>query len=90
MQRLYTTLLLLLYLASYSQDCNNSLSGKVIDLHDDSVLSGASIFIIENNSAAFSDIDGNYIIKNLCKDQSYSLKISHPACETIITRIITI
>ena len=87
MQRLYITLLLLLNLASYSQDCNNSLSGKVIDLHDDSVLFGASIFIIENNSAAFSDIDGNYIIKNLCRGQSYSLKISHPACETITFKI---
>ena len=31
----------------YSQDCNSSLTLKIIDLHDSSVLQNASIFIKE-------------------------------------------
>ena len=69
-----------------SQDCNSSLTVKIIDLHDRSVLQNASIFIKELDKKVKTDSNGEYIFKDLCNRQ-YILEISHEECETIQTEI---
>ena len=67
-----------------SQNCNSTLTGKIIDLHDGTVLTGATIMVLENNFTTFSNIEGKYTISNLCKGQTYSIKILHPSCDEVI------
>ena len=63
-----------------SQDCNNSFTGKVFDLHDNSPLSGASISI-EGVYVSFTNDNGFFTINNLC-NQNYTFEISHPLCDS--------
>jgi iron complex outermembrane receptor protein len=65
-----------------SQNCDNTLVGKVSDLHDNSVLSGATVIIKETQQAAYSDLEGVFTFKNLCNDK-YTISISHPECITL-------
>jgi len=81
--------MLMLGLTSYSQNnsnCNFSLSGKVIDNHDKSILKFANIYIKELEKGAVSDINGNYTIDNLCSG-TYSITVSHVGCEPVTTSI---
>ena len=70
----------------YSQDCNSSLTLKVIDLHDSSVLQNASIFIKELNKEVKTNSKGEYVFRDLC-NKEYLIEISHKDCETIQTEI---
>ena len=80
--RLYALLVILLFsgITTVSQNCDNTLSGIAIDLHDGSVLSGAVITVAETQKSVLTNIDGKYLITNLC-NQNYSLKISHHDCD---------
>ena len=71
---------------AYSQDCNYSLTGKIIDLHDNSVLPGATLIMIGEGKTVESDLDGKYTFSNLCEG-TYSLQIYHPNCETQIFKV---
>ncbi|CAM4113446.1 TonB-dependent receptor [Zobellia nedashkovskayae] len=64
-----------------SQDCDNTLSGTVIDLHDSSLLSGALLIVAGTEQAVQTDVDGKFIITGLC-DGTYSIQVSHPYCTT--------
>jgi iron complex outermembrane receptor protein len=80
--RIYVLLLMLLSsFSAISQNCNNTLSGKVIDLHDGSVLVGATLIVAGTEQMVLSDLKGNYTINNLC-DMSYNVQVSHPFCLT--------
>ena len=83
MRNILLAALLIIYSVAYSQNCNSSLSGKIIDLHDGSILSGATIMVLENNFTTISDIEGNYTILNLCDGVTYSIEILHPSCDTV-------
>ncbi|NNL07856.1 MAG: TonB-dependent receptor [Croceitalea sp.] len=65
-----------------AQDCNSSLRGKVMDYHDKTVLSNASILLLEENIQVYSDNNGNYTITNLC-DGDYEIEVAHPYCNTL-------
>ena len=78
---------LLISFVSTSQNCNNSVSGKVTDLHDGSLLSGATLVFTEINKTVQTDIEGYYIISGLCEDEVYIIEILHPSCETMIFRL---
>jgi len=85
--RIYTLLILLVCsFTSFSQNCDNSLSGSLTDLHDQSVLAGATIFIIETNQAVQTDFEGKFNLSNICNG-TYSLKVSHPFCLTKIFKV---
>ena len=73
--------LLLCKTIAYSQNCDHSLSGTVIDLHDGEILVGATLIIAGTNQAVQTDIDGRFSFSNLCKD-TYSIQVSHPYCRT--------
>lgn len=80
-------LLVSLSLFSQSNDnCTSSLSGKVIDEHDKSVLLFANIYIKELETGAVSDTNGNYLINNICPGK-YTVVVSHVGCEPIETTI---
>ena len=78
-------LLLLLFssMHSFSQECNNTLTGTLLDIHDGSKLSGATIIVTQTGAAVQTDLDGNFSVKFLC-DSTYNLQVSHPSCTTKI------
>tara|TARA_B100001248_G_scaffold253705_1_gene231248 strand:+ start:166 stop:2565 length:2400 start_codon:yes stop_codon:yes gene_type:complete len=87
MRILIRVAMLFISFVSSSQNCKYSVSGKVTDLHDGSLLSGATLVLTEINKTVQTDIEGNYIISGLCKDEVYSIEIMHPACETMRFRL---
>jgi iron complex outermembrane receptor protein len=72
--------LLLAQLTTASQNCSHTLSGKVIDLHDGSLLSGATLVVAETETVVQTSLDGVYSISNLCPNTSYSIKVLHSSC----------
>ena len=87
MRILIWTAMLIISFVSHSQNCNNSVSGKVSDLHDGSLLSGATLVFNEINKTVQTDIEGYYIMSDLCEDEVYSIEILHPSCETMSFRL---
>ena len=87
MRILISVAMLFISFVSSSQNCNYFVSGKVTDLHDGSLLSGATLVLTEINKTVQTDIEGYYIISGLCKDEVYSIEIMHPACETMRFRL---
>lgn len=81
--RIIALVLLCIYsnICLYSQDCNYTLNGKIIDLHDGTALSGATIIVVGPETAYLSDLDGSFTVNGLC-NQEYKLQISHPECTT--------
>ena len=80
--RTYAMLLLLLSsMPSFSQNCDNTLSGTITDLHDGSSLVGAVLVVVGSEQAVQTDLDGTFTISNLCND-TYSIQVSHPHCLT--------
>ncbi|CAM4143004.1 TonB-dependent receptor [Gillisia hiemivivida] len=71
--------LLLSSIPSISQTCENTLSGTVKDLHDGSLLAGATLIVAGSKQAVQTDLDGHFTISNLCND-TYSIQVSHPYC----------
>ncbi|MEX0996654.1 MAG: TonB-dependent receptor [Flavobacteriaceae bacterium] len=66
---------------SYSQNCNQTLIGRVTDFHDGSPLAGAVLIVAGVEKFAQTDFDGNFRIENLCEG-NYTLQVSHPECDT--------
>lgn len=66
---------------TYSQNCNHTFIGEVIDFHDGTPMSGATIYIESLNSYTSADINGKFSIKNMCNGRLV-LVISHVGCET--------
>ena len=69
-----------------SQNCTKNLTLKIIDSHDSSLLSNASIYIDELKLELQTNLDGEVTFENLC-DKTYSVQISHDRCQTIFTKI---
>ena len=87
MRRYVTAVLLVISFMVNSQNCKNLVSGKVTDLHDGSVLSGATLVVLESGQSTLSDFDGSYQLIDLCQGQNYSVKVMHPACETMTFKL---
>ncbi len=68
-------------------DCTYSINGKVIDEHDASALSYATIYILENGMGTVSDANGNYSLGGLCAGR-YTLRCSHLGCEDVIDTLV--
>ena len=87
MRKKLIALLLLFSGIVNSQDCQNTVSGKIVDLHDGSLLSAATLLVLETGQSTFSELDGSYQLKNLCQHNNYSVKVIHPACETMTFKL---
>ena len=83
MFRLLLSVTLTSSLFIFSQNCKNTFSGKIIDLHDGKGLKDAVIFVEQLNEQFTTDSSGSFIISNLC-DKFYNFEISHPQCKTKI------
>ena len=80
--RKYALLILLFSsITSISQNCDNTLSGRVTDLHDGSFLIGATLIVAGTEQAVQTDFDGKFTFYNLC-DDTYYIQVSHPNCLT--------
>lgn len=76
-------LLVLLLAVNYvfSQECDNTLTGIITDLHDGSPLVDAHVIVAGSEIFVQTDPDGEFKIPNLC-DGTYSLQVAHPNCLT--------
>jgi iron complex outermembrane recepter protein len=63
----------------YAQDCNITISGRIIDNNEGTSLEFANIYINELSQGCVSDSLGYFFIANLCPDK-YHLTISHVGC----------
>ena len=81
MRKSASLILLLSSITSFSQNCDNTLSGTVTDLHDGSILVGATLIVAGSEQAVVTNLDGKFIIQNLCND-IYNIQVSHPYCLT--------
>ncbi|TLP74162.1 TonB-dependent receptor [Maribacter sp. ACAM166] len=80
--RLYALIILLFSsITSISQNCNYTLSGTVVDLHDSSVLLGATLIVAGTEQAVQTDLEGKFTLVGLCEN-TYSIQVSHPYCLT--------
>lgn len=73
-------------LVCFGQECHHKLSGKITDFHDTLPLAGATIIVVGSEKSTLSDLEGNFLIENLCEG-TYRLKVSHPEC---LPRIISV
>ena len=81
MKNLFTKLLIifqiLLFVSIiYPQAGVGKLSGKVVDTNTKEPLIGANIVVLQNQTGAATDIEGNYFILNLIPG-SYTVKVSY-------------
>ena len=81
MRNLAFLALLFSSITSLSQNCNNSLSGTVTDIHDGQLLTGVTLIVAETDQAVQTDFDGTYSFSNLC-NATYYIQVSHPYCLT--------
>ena len=72
---------------TYTQNCNNKLSIEVVDLHDGSALSNATVVIKELDISKNSNKDGLLVFENLC-DGDYNLSVAHEDCETYSVKVV--
>lgn len=70
----------------FSQDCNLTISGKIIDVQHNSPLEAAVIEVLGTRLAAVSDANGDFILSNQCKGK-LTLKISHLNCDDVFREI---
>jgi iron complex outermembrane receptor protein len=66
---------------SNAQKCKLTLKGKITDFHDSSLITGASVQIINLNKYTTSNIAGEFEFNDLCLDKLI-IEIKHIACET--------
>jgi iron complex outermembrane receptor protein len=82
----YLIVLSIIYLSFstnlYSQRCNLSVSGKITDLHDESPIIGALVFIEGTNNFSQTDENGEYLIEEICFGP-IQLKVEHPSCNGV-------
>ncbi len=84
MQRLLVCVLFLaISITQHAQNqCDLSISGRIIDEHDGSVLSYANIQVVGQNLGTISDSIGVYSLYNICPGRVI-LACSHVGCETL-------
>ena len=64
----------------YSQNCNHSLEGYVLDFHNGEPIVGATLQIKNSQLHTISDSNGKFFINNLC-ESFIELIVSHIACD---------
>ncbi|MGB3773739.1 MAG: TonB-dependent receptor [Leeuwenhoekiella sp.] len=72
--------LLFLCWTGQAQQCDYTLSGKVVDFHDGSILIGAVLSAESQQVYAETDLDGNYTLNGLCTGE-VEITVTHPECE---------
>ena len=73
-------LLLFLFYSASAQECDIRISGKIIDEHDQSGLSYATISIEETSQGSVCDENGSFELSNICPG-NYHIVATHIGCE---------
>jgi len=81
MKNIFLILCILIAKFGASQECDNILSGKIIDFHNNTLLENATIKLTGTNKITISNKKGQFKFENLCND-TYKIEVSHIACET--------
>ena len=71
---------------AFSQNCDLTVDGKIIDVENNSPLEAAVIQVIGTRTTAVADANGAYVLSNLCKGK-LTLKISHLNCDPVFKEI---
>lgn len=80
----FTTVILFLIISTsqiLSQN-NGNISGKVFDKNTNEILIGASVLIVGTNYGASTDLDGNFLIRNIPAGK-YNLRVSYISYQTL-------
>lgn len=78
----YSIIITLLFSSvMFSQNCNFSLSGHILDFHNGKPISDAALQIESLNLNTVTDSNGNFEINNLCEG-IITLIVSHISCES--------
>ncbi len=64
-----------------AQDCHVALRGKITEAETREPLAFATVVVAEANRVAVSDIDGVFVVPNLCEGATYTISVSHVECE---------
>ncbi|NKI32197.1 TonB-dependent receptor [Croceivirga thetidis] len=86
MRFIIATMLFCHHLMGFTQVCEASLTGNVIDFHDRSPLARATITVIGQEATVVSNEDGSYSFEGLCPG-NFELEVSHPECSTLFIPI---
>jgi len=86
MNRFFFLLIIVWINLIYSQKCDLSISGSILDLHDRSQIIGALIKIESTNIFSQTNLNGNYRIEGLCAG-TYRITIQHPQCRSVKKKI---
>jgi len=81
-KNLYSVLFIFLFFGLSAQECNLTIEGLVIDVHDDEPLAFANVYIKDVDRGEVSDQNGKYKITGLCPGD-FHLVVSHIACEPV-------
>ena len=74
-------------LAGQTDSCYITLSGIVIDEHDNEPLPFATFVIQQTERAGITDENGRFYIENLCAG-TYIIEVGHIACEPLVQKIV--
>ncbi|APY00370.1 TonB-dependent receptor [Lacinutrix venerupis] len=66
---------------SISQNCSNTITGKVIDQHDGTILVDAKVTILETQQFVLTNFEGEFSISNLC-NKTYTFEVYHAFCDS--------
>ncbi len=69
-----------------AQECDKSIFGVVYDLHDNHVLEGVKVTLVEENRQIETLFNGKFVFPALCK-QSFTLLLEHVDCMPITVKI---
>tara|TARA_B100001287_G_C22676766_1_gene528121 strand:+ start:96 stop:2582 length:2487 start_codon:yes stop_codon:yes gene_type:complete len=70
----------------YCQECDLEFEGQILDLHDNTPISQATIQVIDSDQKVYSDDDGFFKFKNQCSGK-INIKISHLKCEDLFQEL---
>ncbi|WP_116124861.1 TonB-dependent receptor [Lewinella sp. IMCC34183] len=69
-----------------AQSCSLQVAGTMLDEHDRTELSFASVYVIEAERGAQADENGNFVIGDLCAG-TYDLRFSHIGCDPKVVTV---
>lgn len=65
-----------------AQPCTHTIRGQVLDDHDRSALSFASVVLVGEKGTYEADGEGRFVVPGLCAGR-YTLRVSHVNCEPV-------
>jgi iron complex outermembrane recepter protein len=80
-------LALLACATTIAQNCDLTLQGTVVDIHDGSPLVGATVVLAGSERAKLTDFEGAFEFSNLCEN-SYNFQVSHPECSSKVFNVV--